>query len=354
MAHTVFLLGAGASKAAGAPLMNEFLVAIRDTYESGIVSHLASQFELVLRGYEQLQLVHSKVRLDYEANIEDLLASFEMARILGYLGTLSEKDIDSLPQAMRRVISATLDYSMPFYPDSELGLKAHDVFFNFGGILKKLRTNEQPDFSVITFNYDVGLDYELVSRGDKIDYGLDQEKDKEAITFLKLHGSLNWSTCNQCKSIVPYDLRKFKEKFGVSTTGRAQQLGISDVLTDMEHCETRLAPDPFIVPPTWNKMEYQSRIAEVWRKASVELSEARNLVLIGYSIPATDEFFRHMLALSLSRGLFLDKIIVVNIDAEAKRRLEKMLAENLKGKIKPITRAFEDSMTRLEEELGIR
>lgn len=57
------------------------------------------------------------------------------------------------------------------------------------------------------------------------------------------------------------------------------------------------ATQPFIVPPTWNKAGKYESIQPVWRRAARELRDAENIIVIGYSIPETDQFFRYLYAL---------------------------------------------------------
>lgn len=175
MPKTVFILGAGASREAGGPLMTDFLTMIRNVREGGSASHLDDQFDLVLRGLEALQPVYGKMRMDYEGNIEALLASFEMAEMLGRLGDMKPAEIDQLPGAMRRVISATIEYSMAFPKASSDGvfhLEAHLIFQKFRDILVDYRDKKNPDIAILTFNYDVGLEYALATGNLPPDYWL--------------------------------------------------------------------------------------------------------------------------------------------------------------------------------------
>jgi hypothetical protein len=54
---------------------------------------------------------------------------------------------------------------------------------------------------------------------------------------------------------------------------------------------------PVIVPPTWNKTEYQGTLTNVWNVAAEQLSKARNIYVFGYSLPESDSFFRYLFAL---------------------------------------------------------
>lgn len=105
-------------------------------------------------------------------------------------------------------------------------------------------------------------------------------------SVLKLHGSLHWARCSVCSEIVPCSWRDVEE--GIRIGGRlAKQL----------HCGAPCQPDPVIVPPTSSKRQGHQQIQEVWRRAAAELADARNVFIIGYSLPPTDRFFRELFGL---------------------------------------------------------
>src|SRR2546430_2055217 len=103
MAKTVFVLGAGASKEGGAPVMIDFLDRAEELLREKRVGKAAEHFELVLRARDSLQAVHSKAVLDVR-NLESVFGAFEMGRILHRCGSLDVKDIEKLPTAIRAVI----------------------------------------------------------------------------------------------------------------------------------------------------------------------------------------------------------------------------------------------------------
>ena len=108
MSSTVFILGAGASKRGGAPLMLDFLDVAYKLWKTNSVPDAAAKFETVFDGISELQYVHSKSQLDIQ-NLESVFAAFEMAKILGKFGTYTSEQIDSLVDAMRVVIVKTIE-----------------------------------------------------------------------------------------------------------------------------------------------------------------------------------------------------------------------------------------------------
>jgi hypothetical protein len=70
------------------------------------------------------------------------------------------------------------------------------------------------------------------------------------------------------------------------------------------------------VPPTWNKTVYKSHLHKVWAAAAAELSEATEILVIGYSLPETDVFFKHLLALGTAGKTRINKFWVFDPDPE--------------------------------------
>ena len=107
MAQTVFILGAGASKQGGAPLMSEFLDAADRALKAGRVATADKEhFERVLRAVGKLQQVHSKHGALDLVNMESVFGAFEMARILGTLPGLDANEIAELVPSM---VTVTLE-----------------------------------------------------------------------------------------------------------------------------------------------------------------------------------------------------------------------------------------------------
>jgi hypothetical protein len=68
-----------------------------------------------------------------------------------------------------------------------------------------------------------------------------------------------------------------------------------------------------LIPPSWDKSEYQTITATVWAKAVDELRSATRICIIGYSMPQSDLFFKYLLTLALSQNHRLFKLVVVDL-----------------------------------------
>ncbi len=84
MSDVVFILGAGASKICGAPLMGDFLDVARHLLSTQSVPDKKEHYERVFRAIGALQVVHSKAQLDL-TNIESIFTALEISNVLGKL-----------------------------------------------------------------------------------------------------------------------------------------------------------------------------------------------------------------------------------------------------------------------------
>ncbi|MGD2109800.1 MAG: hypothetical protein PVI86_10445 [Phycisphaerae bacterium] len=298
MANTVFILGAGASKEAGAPLMNEFLDEAHRLWKMGDVHDANEDFKRVFQGIGALQRVHSKAQLDIH-NIESVFAAFEMSKTVNTFPGHDADCIDGLIKSLKKLIVHTLEQNVRL-PVREGRPHPPGHYEDFVVMLKHLMREALPreSVAVLSFNYDMALDYSLHWRKVPRSYGL-QASPSQAIPLLKLHGSLNWGHCTKCHEVVPIELGEFFKQFRWADLSEetTAQLKIGSLLDRFEHCDSPLDPEPVLVPPTWHKEDYHRGIGQVWARAAAELAEAENIFVIGYSLPLSDSFFRYLYGL---------------------------------------------------------
>jgi len=326
MAKSVYILGAGASREAGAPLMYDFLDKAEDIYQEDRDSQ--EDFRRVFKAISDLQVVHSKSYLDLY-NIETLFGAFEMANLINKLVEYSPGDIAMLRSSLIKVIVKTLESTIKF-PVSKDTVKVpapYNVFMNL--------LDNDTDSSVITFNYDICMDFALHRLGHGVDYCLDG-KSNGRYKLLKLHGSVNWARCANpsCNKIIPLDLSNFWTGTVLFPDTKSIKPIISPKLSTLKHdsCgNAGVLEVPVLVPPTWNKTEYHGDLTNVWRQAAIELSEAVNIYIIGYSLPETDAFFRYLFALGSIGEKRIKRFWVFDPDnsGEVKKRFEKLIGRGI-------------------------
>jgi NAD-dependent SIR2 family protein deacetylase len=349
MSKTIFILGAGASKEAGAPLMIDFLDVAHDIWKLGSVGADSKSFETVFRGISALQQVHSKSQLDIQ-NLESIFASFEMAQILGRLGNFSKGDIPNLLPSLRRLIVKTLEHKLTF-PINNKVIKPPYPYSRFISLISYLKKQVQPQHSIaiITFNYDLALDYAFYFHSMEINYALGDGEETNTIPLLKLHGSMNWGYCPVCKEIVPWRLKEFFIKYPpiIYPNETYQRLEIgSRISGNIHECKNPMDSEPVLVPPTWNKSEYHQKLTSVWARAAKELSEAENIIVIGYSLPPTDQFFNYLYALGSTGETLLKRFLVFNPDNSGtiERRFKELLGPGAEQRYEYISETFDNAM----------
>lgn len=308
MAETVFILGAGASKEAGAPVMSEFVRTIEDLDESKIPEDLRPVRESLLQAARSMGDMVSRIAF-MPTNIEDLLGVVEMAEMTGGLSCRPGLNIDSLRGGLRRLIAHTLESSINFpvsgSGEMERHIEAPDSYAALAGMVSESAPRHKP--AIITLNYDCALDYALEDRGLGVNYGLSDGGDGARLP--KLHGSTNWTRCPQCKEVVTVSVRSIfpgtirNPWLSDSEDSEPVKLAVSHQMASKmcPKCQAPLTEDPFICAPTWNKMAAKDWIlAATWRGAAAELAEAANIFVMGYSMPKTDQVFQALLANGLS------------------------------------------------------
>jgi hypothetical protein len=353
MSNVVFVFGAGASRQVGAPIMEDFLDTADQLWRTGTVDSVRECFELVFKAIGKLQLVHSKSQLDIK-NIEAVFAAFEMAKTINRFPNYNSEDIDNLIQSMKVLIVKTLEHTIPF-PVIDKSITIPSPYRDFTDLILFFRERAKPPLSVsiITFNYDIVVDFSLFSSGFSIDYSLGDPCPVNSLPLLKLHGSINWANCIECKNVIPWKFDEYQKKYSFQLLGNpaAALIPIGSQLTKFEHCGTRVDSTPVIIPPTWNKTEYHRTLSKVWSRAAHELSDAENIFVIGYSLPETDLFFHYLYSLGTVGDVPFKRFWVFNPDESGKveNRFSKMLGSGALDRFKYFPINFSEALPEIKK-----
>ena len=217
---------------------------------------------------------------------------------------------------------------------------------------------QRRDCSFITFNYDIALDYALYHQNHQPNYRLEPEDPRgRSCTLLKLHGSLNWARCVVCDKVVAWQLDDYFKRYSFSPFEEETTVGIpiGSQLGDekLSCCGQPVKSAPVIIPPTWNKTQYHAAIARVWQRAALELSDAENIFVVGYSLPETDSFFRYLCALGLIGDTRLKRFWVFDIDRTdaVKSRFRDLLGGDAVRRFEYMQGGFQDVVPILEREV---
>lgn len=319
---TIYVLGAGCSHHTGAPLLGDFLVKARLLMESEKQLVYRESFERIFTWIDTLRSASYYVELDLD-NLEHIFSLADMSRQIG------SKEGEQYFSDLRYVVMETLDRCQLRWQEKRI--QPDNLYHQFVqnlGELNKQRTDRVSQAAgfverdvIITFNYDVMLDYAIRFRGTEFDYCLGISPSPQGFKLLKLHGSTNWAFCRKCRhplQIVkpsPIPAGHVADPF-LEDGDQINFRMVTNVLknTPCENCKEKDVLEPVVIPPTWSKAIGKSPLVKVWETAVQEIRGAFQIVVIGYSMPTTDTFFQYLLTLGLSSNAAFHRVVVVNRD----------------------------------------
>ena len=257
-----------------------------------------------------------------------------MASILEFFPDLDPRNITACIVSLRRVIVSTLEISMKF-PYRHGSIESSNEYRILTDVINNY-SQRKKTCSIVTFNYDIGCDFALSKSGLGINYALERNKQKNEIKLLKLHGSINWlHHVDQNRSaIIPLYLDDYFKHFSLRIS--SSELKTIRIPIGTQLCEGlgKLGSvndgEPFIVPPSWNKMEHHRAIRNVWSRAADELSEAEIIHVVGYSLPETDGFFRLLYALGVTSNKLIREISVFDPNSLVQKKFGSLLGPGVR------------------------
>lgn len=213
-------------------------------------------------------------------NIEEILSFIDNALYNGE----DWLDFKQIQRCIHDFIYNTLNtcqlgYGGDVYTFNENGTFNHNM--NYYDKLVENIVSFNEDNCFITFNYDTFLDNALIINNRNITANYNMEffedetssrinnKSKQNVDLLKLHGSLNWAYCEQCNE---YFLKKTDAYMKI----------ISETCTI---CNNKYSP--ILIPPTFKKV-IPKNLERIWHKAEEYLASADTITIVGYSFPDAD------------------------------------------------------------------
>jgi NAD-dependent SIR2 family protein deacetylase len=337
--RNVYILGAGFSAAAGAPLIHNFLdvaSALWEDPEAPLSEDQRIDFGRVFEFRREMARAREKVRIDLD-NVEHLFGLIDIAEritphgasprlaILTLIATTLELKIDTarLPSIgfMPRnpipphIVNLPTAYARGQYSHPpEYRTNIYSQFAALvGGLLDPPEKGRARRDTIVTFNYDLVVDRALRAMGFEINYQLPGTKpiaDAPAVSVIKLHGSINWTICRGCGKVK---ISPPEDRLSANAT--------------CAECRQRFVP--LLIPPSWNKASSNAlgtdALFSLWSAADEALSTASRICVIGYSVPETDAFFRYLLTLALSRNHHLSTFLVVDPAPQVNEKFQALL-----------------------------
>jgi hypothetical protein len=211
---------------------------------------------------------------------------------------------------------------------------------------------------VISFNYDVIVDFELARRfvpaiqgmppagitGADIwdpyplDYGVEftdapqhEAPPEGRIRLYKLHGSLNWLHSRVTGSLYFRGFHKavstlFRLKSDPQTAVTAEELG----------AERPADLDPLLITPTYLKDLRNPHLAHLWRLAEDALRRAERITFIGYSLPGDDVHIKYLFKRAIETRRHPERdpeIVVVNRSESAQQHYRWFFGSGVRAEV---------------------
>ena len=290
----VFIFGAGVSTHCGYPLTDNLLKEIT----LRLKSNDKDRFHLL----DFIEAFYPNFNRSYAnyPNIEEVLSLLDVAIEVGY--KIPQSKYSHYFQDVSEIKNKILINIYNYFFEKLDEVNEDMAIFEFADFLK-------PNDVIITFNWDLNLEKALEGLKKKYAYNLDN-KEKERITILKPHGSMNW----------------FKRKEINLKNEKKEPLieGIDNIEVDVfkylrQPNTVKKDIVPYIVPPTIKKTIDSEELKKIWKDIYYVLSHSNEINILGYSLPNID---------LNSRYIFRSAIRENNYFKTAKRRKRRFLIVN--------------------------
>lgn len=277
--NTVYVLGAGFSKAVGFPLSSEM---VSESMFDYLLDKLGKNKSLI----SKIQKIRSYVRY----RIDNGYCTEDIESVLNHVATAKYLYMESTTEESKPYSADDIFLNLLWFVTRLLKEKTIDSITKipneYSIFLKKLYKNND---SIITFNYDLLIESVLNSLNYRYRYGVDEKMAKKEQLILKLHGSLNWASCSECGPVNLHDKILTFE----ADSKEVCPLCKSDKLTSI------------VIPPViykdsyYNDQLYGPLVRESWALAQEELSKTKKIVFIGFSM-VQDAYAQELFKLSLN------------------------------------------------------
>jgi hypothetical protein len=195
---------------------------------------------------------------------------------------------------------------------------------------------------VITLNWDMMI--ERYAFLHDIPLRLLGEPNDDEVLLLKLHGSIDWTLeSDRTKSRDTDNYSALRERILRTRRYTAALKATDEILRTraLEHwndCWRKIKSrtrEPFIVTMSQGKASDLERIQSVWDTAYYALSAAKEVRIIGYSMPHDDVEVRALLRAGVSRGSSRPRVYVQNPAPDVHDRIRNYLSRSITSNYVP-------------------
>ncbi|MCD4829992.1 MAG: hypothetical protein K8R90_11235 [Candidatus Cloacimonetes bacterium] len=349
---TAYILGAGFSRAAGFPLMNDFFFQARNLYaRGGLSTEDEKAFEQVFSFVNNYSKAKNYLSFDL-FNMEDLFSIIEMRKLI------ENKDGTNIEDEYLRVLRCVFENQLTSMSggyvlkhlsefkrnhnnvhnlrDALMMNRSSDQFTVWDNYLRFIKeifkiqyfpgaglfdinSKEQPS-SIISLNYDL-----LVERVIALFLVYNAIEGKPSDI------SVNYGINDEFLHKITDDSLLYKLQFSTNAGIKISKLhGSLNFKMSPESSREK----PLLVPPTWNKQVHPHFVG-IWQQATECVRECEKLVFIGFSFPITDQYFKYWLINALVENESLKSVEVVCPDdsGDTEKRYRAFFDQHFSAKV---------------------
>jgi hypothetical protein len=200
----------------------------------------------------------------------------------------------------------------------------------------KLDAMFAPGNVIITSNWDLFVEWYAACRGTRLRLGGDPND--STLTLIKLHGSVDWTEPRFRKTRARSDYavlrelqnakppRAIKVKAGEMLRVRA----VENMTRSWQFIKSRTSR-PHMVMMAQGKTVDLEPIQSMWDDAYAALCAAKEVHIIGYSLPVDDVEIRTLLRAGVSRGATAPRIVVLNPEPSVHVRMRTYVSRSIES-----------------------
>jgi len=330
MSDNVIILGAGASHPAGIPLMAGFVekmweFAVRKQVDGEPMStDDIDTFQKAIEVKNELDSYHGRAMFD-DRNLEDIISILSFNEIQG--SKANKNRLFSFTKA----ISRTIELACRIKHDGENRIQGESHLYPYHSFWRSLfrwYVDHKQLPTIISLNYDLVLERSLF--GFLIGISLGSSSWQPLVTQVQgVEIKYHYDPIGDFQYVVKeaeYDMGE--GLFGGITAGTKLERGPVDNPIRIEILKlhgslnfprtktneplslVHPVDNPFILPPIINKMSSAKSITKMWATALQRLRTAKNIIIVGYSLPRIDIYMQYFLKTALGPNVNLNRIYV--------------------------------------------
>lgn len=329
----VYFLGAGFSKAFGLPLTSELL----------------SELEVMAAKYPNghLNTGHPPGQ-DFRARLSNVMrALYPDGHYEGY-----RPGVVDFFASLSTYVDLSESFTNTSFPGGKPRAFLHQLKRGIARILiektrealdshstsRELERVVRPGVIAVTSNWDLLLESYAQMKGIPLRRSLSTESDRRAdeFTLLKLHGSVDWlRTTDKRASYPESDFRPigtlsmgFPERSARLRKEEELCRVVSAISNTWQRVSAR-AEVPHMVTMATGKIDDLGPLRQVWRDAYSVISMAKNLRIVGYSMPPDDTEIRTLLRAGVKRGTTDPTVHVTNPSPDVHDRVRRYVSAKI-------------------------